>query len=133
MNPDVFLAPVGEIEPALFPQEQGGSLAERVQAYIDAATTRATAIDVPAARVDEYVTHFVYARLYDAITLRIANTPATSLSDEGSVSYSSAQLQHFAAKRDEHRAMLDAIIADITVVVRDTLPPSGSVGARFTM
>lgn len=118
---DDFLSPKGELEPALFPQDQGGALTARLTQYIADGTIAATAADITdPADVDAVVREYVYVRAYDAILLRYANTPNTSIADEGSISISSAQIDILRDKRGEHQIAFDALIEG------DELPASGS-------
>jgi hypothetical protein len=132
MTPDDFIAPRGEISATLFPADQGSALVERVQAYITKAGEKAASLGITDETVVErYTERDVYARLYDAVVQRMANTPATSIADEGSVSYSAAQMQVFADLRDEHAAARDMIVAGL-VVVTPTRHESRSIPKQFT-
>lgn len=115
--PGDFQAPRGEIEGGFFPKDSPSSLAARIQEYIDQAVAVVGALELDPAEIDidGAISELVYSRLYDAILLRIGNTPNTSISDQGSVSYSSAQIKIFEDKRERHALAYDAIIADVAV------------------
>lgn len=123
-----FLAPKGEIEPGFFPKDSGSTLAERINEYITQATAKIDDLDVDPAEidVDAAIEALVYVRLYDAILLRIGNTPDTSIADEGGVRYSAAQITIFEGKRAEWAGAYAAIIADVAV------PPSEAPVAPTT-
>lgn len=120
-----FLSPKGEVEAGLFPQETASALDARIAEYIAQATALVGALDVDldAAKIDQAIAEYVYWRLYDAILIRIANTPNTSIAEEGSVSFTAAQIAIFNEKRDQHIAAYDAIIAGAVVP-----PSSGTHG-----
>jgi glutathione S-transferase len=88
------LAPVGRIEPDLFPaeQEEDGTpkdaLLDRLNAYLDEAVARTADLDDP----DEAAKHWVYYRAFTAAAVRLAALPSNvSQNDTGGHAYSSDQ------------------------------------------
>lgn len=107
-----FLAPRGLIEPGLFPLDSGPALAERLNEYLTQGQQNVAGLGLSAAQQDEAVTAYVYYRSYDAVVDRLAITPSTvSFADQGSVSFSSAQMGTFATKRDKFLDDYTAILA----------------------
>jgi hypothetical protein len=126
-----FLAPKGEIEAGLFPQDSASTLAARIDEYLAQATAIVGDLDpaLDAGDVDAAIAHLVYFRLYDAILIRLANTPDTSIADEGSIRFSAAQINIFENKRGEHQIAYDALVAG-TVVAPGTGEAAPTSSAR---
>lgn len=132
-----FLAPKGEIEAGFFPLDSASTLAARIQEYIDQGTAKVDAYDPPLdpdeIDVDGAIAALVYVRLYDAILLRYANTPNTTIADEGGISITSAQLAIFQNKRDEWAGAYEAIIADVVVApTEQSSAPTSHARTIFT-
>jgi len=107
-----FLAPRGTIEPALFPLESEPVLAARLNEYLTQGQQNVAGLALTQEQADDAVRSYVYYRSYDAIVDRIVTSPnSVSFADQGSVSYSSAQIQQLAAKRDRYLDDYTAILA----------------------
>lgn len=121
-----FLAPKGEIEGGLFPSESPSTLAARIDEYIAQATAAVDALDpaLDPADVDAAIAAFVYVRLYDAILIRLANTPNTSIADEGSVAITGSQIAIFQNNRDRHQLAYEAILEGAEVPPLESGTPS---------
>lgn len=117
-----FLEPKGEIDADLFPKDSASTLTARITQYIADAGVVVDDVDVELtpAEIDAAIAELVYVRLYDAILLRFANTPNTSIADVGGVSITSGQIAIIEGKRDQHQLAYDAVLEGAVVP-----PPSG--------
>lgn len=112
-----FLAPVGPLDAALlFPGEDSAAVDLRLNGYI----TRANQITVKLTTAtpdqrDAVGYLFVVYRAYDSVVDRMANAPSSfSAVDEGSISFSSAQLSAMTKKRDAALDAYNDAVAELT-------------------
>lgn len=130
-----FLAPRGPIDAALlFPMEGQPAIDARFNAYIAAGTAEAAKLTTATADQRERITRlYVVWRAYDAVTDRMSATPSTfTAADEGSVSFSSAQLKTFAAKRDSALDAYNGAVSELGAdVVVSAQRPSVTIPTIF--
>lgn len=131
-----FLTPRGEIDGRLlFPMEQPADTAARINEYLSQGNTRAAKYPAATAEQKDAVAYaWVMVRTYDAVLDRFANTPSSfSAADEGSISFSSAQIRVIEQKRDKwlnEYNMLVSGLDSVTTIDTDT-PRSAAVPTRY--
>lgn len=93
-----LLSPAGEVELVLFPGESAAAVTARLDAYlVDAyAKLDAQAAGMTEAERDLAAADWAYHRAYRAVETRLAAEPASAtLDDQGSRTYTAAQIQQF--------------------------------------
>lgn len=112
-----FYAPSGPVDAALlFPGEQRAATDQRVAAYLanGNAIANGYALATPEQR-DTIARTYVMWRVYDAVLDRVANTPSTfSAADEGSVTFSAAQVKLAERRRDDALSDYNAIVSTVS-------------------
>lgn len=110
-----FLAPVGPINAArVFPGEDAPALGVRFTGYIAAGTAAAAKLATATADQRDVIARlYVIYRAYDDVVDRMALSPATFTAvDEGTVTFSAAQLKVMTEKRDAaYSDYVDAVAA----------------------
>ena len=117
LNVNDFLTPRGTIDGGLlFPLEQPADTAARINEYLAQGYTRAAKYPAATLEQKDLIAYaWVMYRTYDAVVDRMALTPASfSAADEGSVSYSSAQLKAMQEQRDKWLDTYNDLISGIT-------------------
>ena len=107
-----LLAPVGELQPALFPMMDGAAVAALLDGYITQAYLRADAAAImdPAAR-DNIARAGGYSMSYQGALQRIVSTPTSvSLTDKGSSAYSAEQLKVLERRAQYWQDLYDELV-----------------------
>lgn len=132
ITPADLTAPLGDIEPSFFPNDDAGALTTRLQTYITDGTARANGAGVSAAQLDAAVKAWSYYRAYRAIWLRLSEAPGSvSLTDQGSKARTDQQREAFKVMSDEALALYNEFLpnpgpgAGVRVA-------AGAVRTRFT-
>lgn len=111
-----LIAPAGEIERAMFPDDDGDQLKARVTIWLNEATSRVAA--VAAAEVDNATRAYVNFRAFRAVYLRLSALPTSvSITDEGSHGYTADQAVRFGKLADEAYAEFIALVPSAAATV----------------
>jgi hypothetical protein len=120
--------PTGKIDPAFFPEDRtSAQLDARLASYIAEGVTLVA--DLDASEQDAATTMWAYYRAFEAVHLRMIATPASmSIADEGSVSFSSAQIASFGTMAASYKSSFEAMVAEEETI--EPAIPSGGVTTK---
>lgn len=114
LNAQSFIAPRGNLTPSMFE----GDLATRLDGYLGEAQDRVAELPDPA-QSDAMITAYVYWKAYSALYASLLAAPSsTTLADQGSVSWSAAQMAEIGRLAQSYRVEFEDLF------VRVTPPPS---------
>ena len=106
-----LLEPAGELSAALFPGDDATALTTRLTGYLTDAYVRAPGND-------DAVRAWAYHRAYRAVYVAMSRAASSaSLSDQGSISYTAAQIQNFLD-------LSNGALADYETAITDTAATS---------
>lgn len=131
MQPSDFIHPIGELQPALFPNEE---LADLVDTWLAEAQGKTAAL--PAGCVDEATGAWVYYRAYAAVANRIAATPTREAYFNNVDRWQSAdRVEYFRRKAEEYRQRFEGLASmagdgPAVGVVLQQPPTTGAAGLR---
>ena len=126
LTPKDLIAPSGDIQPALFPNDNDHDLDARIDAYILEAEGKVSGV------TDDAVRAWVYYRSFRDVFIRLSNEPLDQLlNDQGSARMSKDQIANFGALADQNLAMWNELTQDITSDPKIGLEPTGSVNNHF--
>lgn len=111
-----LIAPKGEVERALFPNETDAALAARLDGYLADGQARAAATLTVQADIDRAATVFVYYRAASAAYSRILASPTSvTVANEGGTVFTTEQLRALKGRADDYKQEWLSLIADPTV------------------
>lgn len=100
-----LLEPKGVLTPDMF---VGDDPTASIDAYIDAGTARAAAKSVNAGVLEEYLRAYVYHRAFARVATALTINPSSSsISDQGSESFSSEQIRRAAALAEKYQEQFE--------------------------
>lgn len=119
--PEDLLQPAGPIDPSFFPEDTeppatgAGTLLNRLSAYINRATVRATDHAVPTAHMDAAVTNWALHLAFEDAHALMAARPASEnyLGGLGGHAYNTEQLKVFARKALEYKLGYETILSAV--------------------
>jgi hypothetical protein len=125
-----FLAPKGNIVPAMFPSDSSIVMEERVDEYISAAEVEASALT--GADLNRAVYHYVYWKAYSAAFVRMSATPTTNiLADQGTIGFTQGQINSFRDLAKEHEQLFNNAVAEVNSSIA-VAPVTRSISNTFT-
>lgn len=124
-------APAGEIEEEFFPEEDSFAVVDRLSAYLAEGYLKAAALAVGAVQ-DSAAAAWAYHRAYRAIYTRLSAAPSSvTNSDQGSASYTGAQIKSFADLAAEKLSSFNGQVS-VAVVPPPPALASGSTSHVFS-
>ncbi|MGI8765698.1 MAG: hypothetical protein ACR2KM_04170 [Gemmatimonadaceae bacterium] len=132
-----LIAPVGELEPSLFPSDDLTSLLVRLSRYLSDATDRLVSystVALPDQQADRARRAYAYAEAYAAVYRRMAAAPiSTTFADQGSMTFAVAQAREFKALSDLKRAEYQSLLPVADPATSDEFySRSGAVPTRIS-
>jgi len=125
-----LIAPVGRIEPEMFPGDTPAMLQQRVAAYLVDAQTKPEVMVLDPESVNFAIQAWVYHRAFDAASVLMDSKAATvSLADQGSKSFLHEQIKQ---QRDRAQYWLDQFLELTVGDIRLRAPIRGTIAVRNT-
>lgn len=130
VQPADLKSPAGKIDDSMFPGEATATLDVRLQTYITEGVAEVGS-ELAGAELDAAVTLWAYYRAFEAVHLRMISTPASvNIAEEGSASFTGAQITSFLTMATEFRERFFAMLEPDAAVAQSI--PSGGVSNRFS-
>jgi hypothetical protein len=109
-----LIAPAGEIEEVLFPDEDYTELILRLEYYLTDGYARASGLTD---KIDDAARAWAYHRAYKAVYLRMSASPSeTTLNDQGQAVFHKDQAERFLALSEEYLEEFEDLVGSGEVV-----------------
>jgi hypothetical protein len=131
VEPADLIDPKGDVDPTMFPKDDGAQLLLRMKGYLDRAIVLITAAGVTDVTIgDPAARAYAYYLANDAVYRRLSASPlALNMTDQGSRSRSQAQIDSFRDAALRYLAEFTGLVPESPATLTDLSPP-GSMAVR---